>query len=216
MKSVFFLLWICLVLAGGCHNQPTDTLVVEQSMEIYPFKSAILQYSFDDRGTEGTRTVYIDNWGELWAEYESRELRNDDLAEKVTIRRGTEVYTIYLEDKVAVKSIESQPKPEGVDLKSLAVIHGSREKALDRLSEKGIRLIGKESVKGYTCQVIERKQGPLVSKRWIYKGVSLRVVEYLGKNLNFVSEENFVEVQFDVPVDPRHFKLPEGIVLSQN
>ena len=211
MNKLIFILIIGIILSG-CYQDKLALNSSEKNEEhIYPFRSAILKYVFEDRGTQGNREIYIDDWGTFYAEHVSRELRNDDLVEEIIIRRGSDVYTLDFDKNVFVKSIENNPHNESIDLKKLSKIHGGTEKTLEWLDSQGIHLLGNERFLDYECQILQKKQGPLVCKKWIYKGVPLKIVEYLDPYIHGVRDETVTDFRFDISVDPNHFKLPEGI-----
>ena len=211
MKRLSIIFLTGIILSGCTQNRLSSDSPITKEEHIYPFKSAILKFVFEDRGTQGEREIYIDDWGTLYAEHVSRELRNDDMVEEHIIRRGTDVYTQDFEKNIFVKTIENNPHNESVDLKELSKEHGDTDKAIEWLDSQGIHLLGNDKVLGYDCQVLQEKQGPIVCKKWIYKGVPLKIVEYLDPYMHGVRDENVTDIQFDINIDPNYFKLPDGI-----
>jgi hypothetical protein len=214
MTRAFVVVLASFVLAGcggGTTGQLETTRNGTGSGRIYPFKSAIIEYAFDGRGNEGTKTVYIDQWGALQAEKVSMELFNDDAVHKWVIARGDTVYTIDFDRNEALKTTGVDRRAHGVDLEALARQLGGAEKARRHLQTQGIELLADETYEGYPCQVIVEKVGPLTKKRWVHRGVTLKTLEYFEKYVSTVGEEWVTEVRFDVPVDAKYFELPEGV-----
>ena len=211
MKKLMLILMTGIILSGCSQDRLFSNSSEKYGEHIYPFRSAIIKYSYEGRGMEGTRVVYIDNCGALETEHIKQDLRNDDLDERMIIKRGKDIYTVYLINKVAQKSIDSERKAEGIDCKKLTKEHGDLDKALNWLDKQGIHYLGTEEVKGYKCQVIRYEKGPLIRQCWIYNGIALKIHEYLDKYLTHVHDETFTDIQFDVNIDPNKFIVPDGI-----
>jgi hypothetical protein len=224
MKHHIGLFIFFVLLSSGCTNNHSGSQFAENErsvgreklFRIYPFKSAVLKYHFDgDKdAADGTRTVYIDQWGAVQGERVVRNLSNDDEEAVWIIIKGLDVYTIDADGRRAVKTTLPQRKAEAVDVGELMRSRGSKDNAVDYLIRQGIQVFADEEVAGYRCRVVQKRlTGKLYEKQWIHRGVVLRRERYLHlrKGLKKGFEEVTVEARFDVPVDSEQLSLPAGI-----
>lgn len=218
MKLYVCLLGLLLVLVGGCRKDSSSQK--ETDSKIYPFKSAIIKYDFDGgpAGAEGTKVVYIDQWGELLAERKSSSLADDSDLEELVIFRGQDCFTVDYENNIAEKTTVKHRQADGIDLDVLKQDMRGLEQALNHLKENGILLLRDEQYSGFNCQVLDQQKTQVLHEtRWIYQGVALKTVGYL--NLNNERKDTYKEllseIQFDVPVDPECFELPTGLKIIE-
>ena len=213
--KVLFLFCVAGVL--GC--TPQDTMIQSKPKEpspIYPFKSAVITYFFEGgrNATEGTKTIYIDQWGKFQAEKIDSNLANDDRRVEWTITRDHVQYSFNEEDMRLVKTHLMERKPDGIDLDALAYEKGGLKEALVQLREEGTQILLDEQVAGYPCQVIDQKlTNVLHEKRWIYQGIALKRLRYLNMPNELVEglKEIATHIEFDCPVELSVFELPDGL-----
>ena len=219
MKNLIIYILIGLTISGCSNKIPpiNDSLSKEKELyKIYPFKSAIVKYTFEGRGTKGTKVLYIDDWGILWAEYISMELGNDDIVKESTIKNGSLIYNVNLDTNTAVKSSEASRKTDEINLNAIANDFENIDQALSWLDQNGIHLLGSENLNGYDCRVVEYKKGVMIRKCWVYNGLTLKSLEFIDKYLIHIHDENFTEIKLNVSIDPNLFELPAGVKIVED
>lgn len=171
-----------------------------QSVFYYPVKSAYIEYA-QTGTTNGTETLYVDNYGRVSARYSeltTKSFGSTTKTKQIVIQKDSVVYTIDTEKKTGVKqTIHIDPK----DVEKWA------DTAEEIYEDLGFKKTGEGEVLGKKCDIWEG----MSSKIWIWQGLALKSeISIFGKT---VIEAKKVEVGGSI--DKSKFDIPEGITWTE-
>jgi hypothetical protein len=195
---------LLLVAAGAAQGGVT--------FKKYEVRSGEVRYRIEGSGSvmgakmeeEGTKRLLFDQYGfREWTEEKS--VRRTDVMGKVSLektdrvmfRNGTKVREA---DRVR-KSLREY-EPPGMALMVAAARQNLAQMGEEFLKQMGGEKIGTDRVAGYECDLWKL---PVVTQ-CIYKGVPLRIVT---NAMGMKRSETAVEAKFDIPVDPKRYRVPE-------
>lgn len=182
-------------------------------LQVYPFKSAQFSFKASGMGTPDRQIIiHIDEYGH----FESQQSIVIDTGKiyNWTVIRGMDLWHLDPDTQTATLAVMDQRVPSGIDIETLADIHGSIENAEQYLEQQSIYLLPDETIDGYVCQVILRDLGHYSIKRWVYQGVDLRMAVVLPPDNDVTITREFVSAKLDIPVDQSHFEIPNTYRLS--
>jgi len=187
----------------------------QQVLHRYDVKSGIIDYTITTSGKvmmsnvngNGKAHLYFKDWGAI-------ELQEEESSQTTTMkvfgREKTET-----EEKHIISKLDNG-RQWSVDFKNQTIFE-SRSQAMDymkqtntnatdagrsMLESMGGKMVGNESIQGYTCEVWEIAGG----KQWIYKGVLIKLEMTV---LGIKTSQEATNVRFDIAVDDHYFELPD-------
>ena len=181
----------------------------------FPIKSGHIEYELSG-STSGKKTVYFDEYGDLY--YELSEQTTSvtwgkdtvtDETRSLTIRDRNYSYSIDLKESTGTRI-----KNEEIDGMQNAFTSGMSQKDMESmgkemLEQMGGRIVGKESFLGKECEIVEL----MGSKVWLYeKTLPLR------SEMSIMGMENLeVATLFEenVSVPDSRFSVPEGVDIEE-
>ncbi|HOJ19134.1 MAG TPA: hypothetical protein PLT92_11295 [Ignavibacteriaceae bacterium] len=194
-------------------------IIYGQSTKRYEFKSMIIDYETESSvmgtKTKGTKTVWIDQFGEKEASYTKATttmsllgMNSTEEKEDLSIIDGKTAYTINLIEKTGFKSdiTEMQNMANAFALNYQR--NGKKYKNLREFVEdnKG-EWIGEETFLGKKCEVFVLME----VKMWMYKNVVLKS-EGQMKGMDITETAKSIQEGVSIPKDK--FKVPAGITLT--
>lgn len=194
MKKTILLLSAILIFA--------ITQTSAQNYKRYYFKSGIIEYKYDGK-TQGTETVYFDDYGYYEAVYTETVTKMMGIKAKVktaTITIGDDRYEIDFNENTAVKM--KNPLGKALAESKLDWVENSK-KALQHM---GFQKTGTGTVLGKTCDIWEG-----TGKAWVWKGLTLKTeVRVMG-----LTTVTATDVKTDVNIPDEKFKVPAGIKITE-
>lgn len=197
------------LLILGCGKKEPDITLKEPEFKKYPFKSAVIEYTFSGDGS-GTMKHYIDYWG-------AREVQEDKSAIKMmgqerknnmlVISDQDTAYQIDMDKKEGMKMKDPRwdqmiqqfksAKPEEKENFAGAMM----KKSMQQFQAKSL---GTEEVLGKKCDIMEM-QGYKIS---LWNGLPLKsVVEMQGMKMTVLA----TKLETDVDIPSNLFIPPDGI-----
>jgi len=192
-----------------------SSLNASDSFKLYKFKSGIIYYdvktaSFDDNlnsQVEGIAKLIFDNWG-------AKELKEEDVSE---IQQGDfndsrSRHTLTLMDNGTVYSVDFDEK-KIYKTKDMDIVLAIAKKldlsnqSIKSLEKVGAKIVGKDKVAGYECDIWEYKDQQLC----LYKGIPLKIII---QNAGFYSVKKAVQVIFNKPIPLKEFSLPNFPIIE--
>jgi len=194
-------LFVAIFLISGCGKAKPEKK--EPPWKRYNAESGIIKYKIEG-SQEGTETVYFDRWGMREARYSKvREMaqENAPVANRLAILDGDDMIYADLDRKTAVK------RPNLLTLMTeTEVPEGSAILEEVVMTRMGGKLVGKEEIAGYPCDLWEVQK--MAMKACLWQWVPLRV-ESLSDQNAFILTATRVEIN---PVIPENlFSLPQDI-----
>jgi hypothetical protein len=171
-----------------------------KSVFYYPVKTAYVEY-VQSGTTNGTETLYVDNYGKQSARYSeltTKSFGSTTTTKQIMIQKDSVVYTIDTEKKTGVKqTIHIDPK----DVEKWA------DTAEEIYTDLGFKKTGEEAILGKPCDIWEG----MSSKIWIWNGLALKTeISIFGKTL---IEAKKVDVSGSI--DKSKFEIPDGITWTE-
>ena len=232
MKSMYLIPLLFALLFSACGNNSEtsksdiannmanvnsgDKTIKDNKLKRYKVKSGIVKYDIKINGKvmgstvtgSGTEELYFKDWGDV-------ELKKQDSKQvtKINIfgQKKTEVQETHVIDKL------DNGKSYHVDIKNKTIFL-RRDPAMEMmktyndgdvvdpgkkmLESIGGKIVGKEKVLGYTCDVWEIPGG----KQWMYKGLPLKLVMTV---MGITTSNTAVSAKFNTNVPDSYFKLPD-------
>ncbi len=178
-----------------------STQVLYAKTKRYEVKSGMVTYAITGSGnimgmkreTHGHRTLYFEDYGNVEVQETEETTRTMGRTEKehrlVKIEDGM-VYSVSYEPKIITKGDMSKINKDMTKM------------GKEMMKSMGGKKVGKGEVLGFPCEIWEVKG----TKRWFYKGVTLKVeINIMG----MVRKEEATEVKFGVSIPPEKLKLPD-------
>ena len=205
MRSI---LWIVLVVGLIPRISFAQQLVSDPLLQRtgYPFRSGIVEY-LQKGATTGTRTIYIDRYGDRYAQFDSALKKDGDQSTKQEWRKlfvDGWIYEIDLTNKTGRKRRD----PTTAEFAKLSKPERQRLAAqASRIRERmGFHRQDVQQVAGKNCDVWFLPTMNLNSCVW--KGIPLKIKSaFLGKR----NELTAYTIELDQKIDPKVFRVPAGI-----
>ncbi len=232
MKSMYLIPLLFALLFSACGNNSetsksdiannmanvntNEKTTQKNTLKRYKLKSGIVKFETKINGKvmgstvtgSGTEALYFKDWGDV-------ELKKQDSKQVTKInmfgQKKTEVQETHVMDKL------DNGKSYHVDMKNKTIFL-RRDPAMEMmktfndgdvvdpgkkmLESMGGKIVGKEKVLGYTCDVWEIPGG----KQWMYKGLPLKLVMTV---MGITTTHTAVSAKFNTNVPDSYFKLPD-------
>ncbi|MEZ5105383.1 MAG: hypothetical protein R2757_12865 [Draconibacterium sp.] len=173
----------------------------EEKIKPYPFKTAIVEYSYSGN-TTGTQTLYIGEHGWNQCEVTNTVMKSfgqKNVTDEIKLTLGLEIYQWTPGQNTGTQMhnsmLEELIKDPDFDIKDFS-------KQL--MQQLGFEKKGNEVVDGRDCEVWKG----MGSTIWIWKDIAVKTeVKVLGQKTVWTA----TSVQFDVPVPASKFEVPGNI-----
>lgn len=192
-----------------------------QSNKAYPFKSIEIEFKTESSAfgtvTKGTKTVWIDNYGDKEATLINEKtttkvmgMESSEVKNTLNIRNGNTGYSVDLIEKTATKT-------DIGNLKLLAFAFGGkidvkskdpRKNLKDFVEKNNGKWYGSDSFLGKSCDVFSL----MGVKMWMYKNVVLKSESEIS---GVVSSEIAISIKEDITIPTNKFEVPKGITIQE-
>ncbi|PCE64227.1 hypothetical protein [Sediminicola luteus] len=185
------------------HSASPKTEYQQPNYKKYPFKSARVSYTFSGDAS-GASTLFIDDFGYKESHVENSTTTFMGVAtpkNESRIMVGSEQTEIDHNSGTATQSINPLHAYYAVRPNNDYIALGEQA-----LTQMGFTKVGQEMVLGKNCDVW---QGPV--HLWTWKGLTLKTVT---KMMGMTLIEEATQLELDVPIDPKHFQVPNDIQIT--
>lgn len=205
MKRISYYSFVIAIVLGAIFTGPELLQAQEWLMfgtKIHPFKSAIVEYTVEGFGGEGTKELYIDDHGanrSVITHQKMTFLGETTVANTMMIFAEGIVYQIDLDKKTGTK-----PSPEFA--RRFMEMHPELKQEIK------VEKIGAEIILGRRCEVY-RMPAFTIEKYWVWQNLILKhVSEASGK---VILKEVATELKINVPIPKEKFQVPKGVKIQE-
>lgn len=210
-----------IILFVGCAI--SSNIYAQKSVKRYSIKSGKIIYTTKISSKvlgcksegKGSETIHFKNWGR-WEVIEEKSTQKMNI--NVFGVKKTEIENIHtkdiLQDNISYsvdyinKEITKHKDPILTSLSENGKNKSAEELGKEILESMGGKIIGKENIQGYECEVWEMPIG----KQWIYKGIVLKIE---SKKMGVIMIKEAIKVEFNCSVSDKVFVLPNFPTINE-
>lgn len=200
------------------------TNILGQELKRYPFKSIKIEYNTSVAGSVmgmgtvksvGTKTLWVDNYGENEAEYKSEKSETNmmgqltlDDKEELKLIDNDFVYHINLKDKSGTKMNIKEMKELGKVMATAYMAKDGATSLKEYVEQNNGKWLGEKSFLDRNCEVFEI----MGITQWVYKGITIKSE---GDIMGMMVKEEAISIIENSPVPKEKLLIPSGITFTE-